>query len=231
MLAYLVRHAESLANVETAAGLNDGLSDLGRRQAQALAQRLHAAGIRAIYSSPFRRAIETALPLARMSNEKIRIRPELCEHHHLFGGSSADIGVPEMARLVDDFPEVQPCPDHGGAFVWAPADEPFADLLKRTRAFAAFLKARWSAPDDVITVFGHGSPTARLIEAWLTDEPGPSFRFVIDNGTVSALRCFDGVNSLVCLNEASHLRGLPVPAGANSSADGVFRPRPVSITW
>ncbi len=229
MLAYLVRHAESLGNVADAAGLNDGLSDLGRRQAEALAQRLSPAGIRGIYSSPFRRAIETALPLAGRLRIRIRIRPELCEHHHL--PDAADLGVPEIDRLVREFPQAVPCPDHDGAYAWPPGDEPFGDLLVRARAFASYLKERWAEPDDVVAVFGHGSPIARLIEAWLTYQPGPSFRFVIDNGTISAVRYFDGVSSLVCLNEASHLRGLAAPAGANFSEEGVFRPRPATAPW
>ncbi|HVP13444.1 MAG TPA: hypothetical protein VMV94_19885 [Phycisphaerae bacterium] len=50
-------------------------------------------------------------------------------------------------------------------------------------------KARWLAPDNVVILIGHGSPIARLIEAWLTDDqPGASLRFTIDNAAVAALR-------------------------------------------
>ena len=77
----------------------------------------------------------------------------------------------------------------------------------------------------------HGSPVARLIEAWLTDRPGPWFRFTIDNGAVAALRHHDGVSTLVCLNEISHLRGLPLPDGSNFLADGGVKPSPASAYW
>ena len=77
----------------------------------------------------------------------------------------------------------------------------------------------------------HGSPIARLVEAWLTDQPGPWFRFTIDNAAVSAFRYHEGVSSLVCLNEISHLRGLPSPSRANFREDGSIKPIPPNGYW
>lgn len=60
---YLIRHGDALPGAdEVADGVYDDqpLSDLGRRQSQALAERLREVPIAAVYSSPIRRAYETA---------------------------------------------------------------------------------------------------------------------------------------------------------------------------
>jgi broad specificity phosphatase PhoE len=62
----LVRHGETLANREFRyiGARDDALSDRGSQQAQQLAQAFVAFPLAAIYSSPLRRAYQTALPIA-----------------------------------------------------------------------------------------------------------------------------------------------------------------------
>jgi len=55
------------------------LNEKGRSQAQALAERLAKAPIKAVYSSPLERAIETAEPLASALGLEAIIRPDLIE--------------------------------------------------------------------------------------------------------------------------------------------------------
>ncbi len=231
MLAYVVRHGESLSNLGRAKGLNDALSALGARQVEALAKRLAPAAVRAVYASPFVRCLETALPIARSLGLPVRVRPDLCEHHHLEPGTVADTALDAMGDLADRYPEVVPCPDHVGPFEWVPADESYEALMARLQALAAYLKDRWRGEDDVIVLISHGSPVARLIEAWLTNVPGPAFRFIIDNCGVNALRFDAGVSTLVCLNEVSHLANVPPPAAANWTGDGLIKAGPASTAW
>ncbi len=231
MLAYVVRHAESASNVDPAAGLNSDLSALGEQQAEALAKRLRAVPLSAIYSSPFARCLATAQAVRQGRDVPIRVRPDLCEHHHLSAESKVDTGLEPMDRLARRQTGVVACPDHPPPFVWVPSDESFGELVIRMKAFATHLKTRWPGEDDVVAVLGHGSPIARLIEAWIIDQPGPSFRFTIDNGAVTALRFCEDVSSLVCLNEVSHLRGLAVPPRANYTEDGRIKPQPPTSYW
>jgi 2,3-bisphosphoglycerate-dependent phosphoglycerate mutase len=231
MLVYVIRHAESLGNVQAEEGLNTALSPVGLQQAEALARRFDGQPIAAIYSSPFARSIQTALPIARRLHLPIRIRPELCEFQGLAPGEQADLGLAGIAAITARHPETTPCPDFAGPFAWPPPDESLSDMIARVRSFANALKARWLASEDTVLVIGHGSPIARMIEAWLTDQPGPSFRFTIDNAAVAALRYFDGVSSLVCLNDVSHLRGLAVSEKANYRADGSIKAVPPNGYW
>jgi len=231
MLIYLVRHAESQANVDAGAGLNSQPSPLGRRQIDRLVERFGRIPIHAVYSSPFERCLLTAVPIARTLDLPVWIRPELCEFHGLAPGAGMDHGLDGMDAIRARHPEVQPCPDYRGPRAWPAIDEPFSALLDRARRLAAFFKGRWQGAEDTILTVSHGSPTARLIDAWLTDTPGPSFRFIIDNAAVSALRYTAGVSGLICLNEISHLRGLDAPAAANFRADGSIKAVAPSNYW
>ncbi|MBI1365164.1 MAG: histidine phosphatase family protein [Alphaproteobacteria bacterium] len=74
---YLVRHGEASAawHVEH----DPGLSELGRRQAAAAAQRLRAFGPLDIVSSPLLRARETAEPTARLWERSVSIAGQVAE--------------------------------------------------------------------------------------------------------------------------------------------------------
>ncbi len=68
MRLYIIRHAEP-------AYPQDALTPLGHRQAQALARRLVGTGIDRIYSSPFRRALETARYTAEQLGLDVQVEP------------------------------------------------------------------------------------------------------------------------------------------------------------
>ncbi|MBN1536353.1 MAG: histidine phosphatase family protein [Anaerolineales bacterium] len=78
----LVRHGENDYMVKKIlAGRTPGvhLNDVGRSQAESVAEHLKNLPIKAIYSSPLERAWETAEPLARALNSEIVPRPDLLE--------------------------------------------------------------------------------------------------------------------------------------------------------
>ncbi|HLH62772.1 MAG TPA: histidine phosphatase family protein [Ktedonobacteraceae bacterium] len=76
---FIVRHADAIPGPEEIipSGVYDDLplSRIGREQAQALAERLGKMRFDAIYSSPLRRCLETAAPLA----EQLRLTPIVVE--------------------------------------------------------------------------------------------------------------------------------------------------------
>lgn len=78
----LVRHGENDYMVKKIlAGRTPGvhLNDVGRSQAESVAEHLKHLPIKAIYSSPLERTWETAEPLARALNSEIVPRPDLLE--------------------------------------------------------------------------------------------------------------------------------------------------------
>ena len=76
---FIVRHADAIPNEDEIipSGIYDDLplSRIGRVQAQALAERLSSLSFDAIYSSPLRRCLETAAPLA----ERLSMKPIIAE--------------------------------------------------------------------------------------------------------------------------------------------------------
>ncbi len=65
---FLVRHAERAADDPQ----DPGLTPAGRERAQLLARILADAGLTAVYSTPFRRTMDTARPVARAAGLDIR---------------------------------------------------------------------------------------------------------------------------------------------------------------
>lgn len=83
MFLYCVRHGETLFNAQgrIQGQLDTELSPLGKRQAEAVAAALAREPIDAIYSSPLRRAYETAEAIARHHRLPIRTDDRLKEIH------------------------------------------------------------------------------------------------------------------------------------------------------
>ncbi len=77
----LIRHGENNAVGKRLMGRLPGvhLNENGRKQAEQLAQALGGAPVKAIYSSPLERAVETAEPLARALDLPIQAAPGIAE--------------------------------------------------------------------------------------------------------------------------------------------------------
>lgn len=81
-LFLLIRHGENdYVKTRRLAGRLPGvhLNDTGRKQANLLAEKLAGAPIKAIYSSPLERAVETAQPIASALGLEVILRPGLIE--------------------------------------------------------------------------------------------------------------------------------------------------------
>jgi broad specificity phosphatase PhoE len=154
---YLARHGESDWN---AAGRFQGHSDrpltaLGRRQAEALADELAAtAALSAVYSSPLRRAFDTAAVVGA----RVGVDPApLDELREVDVGGWAGLSRAEVeARFPDAFRRWL-----DGGEGWEDG-ESYADMSRRV--LAAVLRVAAAHPDDEILVVSHGGPI-RAIQA------------------------------------------------------------------
>jgi broad specificity phosphatase PhoE len=98
----LIRHGETLWNRENRIqGHADiELSDHGRTQIQKLAHSLKEERINAIYSSPLKRAYETAQAIARLHDMDIKIEQNLRELNH---GDFESLTIQELQEKHDLF--------------------------------------------------------------------------------------------------------------------------------
>lgn len=106
---WLVRHGDCYENMEE--GSDPPLSALGRTQAERLAQRVRRVGATAVYSSPYRRAVETARTIGvdvRQDPRLVEIELELGNDGTLeFKESSASV-IERMRSVIDDIVEAHP---------------------------------------------------------------------------------------------------------------------------
>jgi broad specificity phosphatase PhoE len=103
MRIHLIRHGECLSDTDDSfGGIADfALSPGGRKQASVLAESLAGSGLAVIYSSPYRRALETAAIIRCRTGAPLTVVPGLCERN-CFGVLS---GV-SRARARELFPHV-----------------------------------------------------------------------------------------------------------------------------
>lgn len=106
---WLVRHGDCYEDM--AEGPDPPLSATGRKQAQRLAKRVHHVGATAIYSSPYRRALETARILGDDVHEDprlVEIELELGDDCTLDFKEPAPSVVKRMSSAIDEIVAAHP---------------------------------------------------------------------------------------------------------------------------
>ena len=150
-LVILVRHGQTPTTGVKLPGRAKGLhlSDVGRQQADAVAERLSVLSrIDAIYTSPLERARETAAPLARRRAMAARVERGLleCDFGEWTGGDLKDLGKKPEWQTVQKFPS-------GFRF---PGGESFTEMQSRIVEAIARMRARH--PGGVVVAFSHADP-------------------------------------------------------------------------
>ena len=93
MELYVARHAETALNAENrVCGISDdNLTEQGKLQAEHLAEELRGVSFGAIFSSPQKRALQTAQPIARQCRLSVREELRLAEQNYgIYEGAARD---------------------------------------------------------------------------------------------------------------------------------------------
>ena len=176
----LIRHGENDFTGKTLVGRMPGvhLNDRGREQAKLITSSLRDAPLKAIYSSPLERAVETAQPLADAFGLPIRIRPALAEvdFGDWQGISARSMRRRKLFHLVLDHPS-QACFPGGESFVQAQA-RVAAGLEEINRAHH---------PRDLVACFSHAD-VIKLALAYYLGLPLDNFqRLALGTASISVL--------------------------------------------
>jgi len=156
----LIRHAvNDFVKTGRLAGWTPGvhLNEEGQAQAAALAQRLDGLTIRAIYSSPLDRALETAEPLARPRGLTLRIVQNIGEVHYgeWTGAELKELAKQEMWHGVQFFPST----------TRFPSGESLGEM--QARAVAQCEALRVTHTDEVIAVVSHGDVIKAIVAHYI----------------------------------------------------------------
>jgi probable phosphoglycerate mutase len=210
---YLVRHgATTLSAEDRFAGTTDvELSDVGRAQAQALAERLADDNIAAAYCSPLRRTVETATIVARPANLNPQPRDGLREidHGRWEGLTRAEV----EARFADEYAAWEEDP-----FTFAPlGGESGLNVL--ARALPVIREIVVQHPNQNVLVVSHKA-TIRLVISSLLGFDARGYRDRLDQhpACLNVLDFKDPVRArLMLFNDISHYHDMPRRAAGRLS--------------
>jgi probable phosphomutase (TIGR03848 family) len=195
----LIRHGETDYNkkMHTAGRLpNVHLNKKGRLQAQSLADGLATAPIKAIYSSPLERTLETAEPLAKILKLEIVSMEGLLETN---SGEWQGQSVKKLRRLKI-WHTVQ---QHPSLFHF-PGGESIAECQYRMVQVLESLRLKY-LPQDLVICFSHADPI-KQVAAYYLGLPLDNFqRLCIDLASVTALQITESGSRLIMLNYNSSL--------------------------
>jgi broad specificity phosphatase PhoE len=210
----LVRHGATGLTAEDRFSGAEGvdLSEEGRAQARALAERLTCEKLAAAYASPLSRTRETAEIIARRHGLPITFRDGLREisHGHWEGLTRGDVET----RFGDEYPNWEADP-----FTFAPeGGESGVSVL--ARALPVIREIVVAHPGETVLVVSHKA-TIRLVLASLLGFDARGYRDRLDQ----APACLNVVEfkspvhaRLMLFNDVSHYASAPRRPGANLSS-------------
>ena len=194
-LLLLIRHGENeyVKTGKLAGRLPDvHLNERGRKQAAALAESLAGLPLKAIYSSPLERAIETAEPIAENRKLEIQLRPELMDNDI---GKWQGRSLKQLSR-TKKWKIVQRAPSR---FTF-PEGESFLQTQTRIASCLDEIAASHK-PKDIVAVVFHADPI-KLAVSHLIGLPLDNFqRLGCDTGSVTFIYVGEGSAHLMRLNQ------------------------------
>ena len=181
-LLLLIRHGENdFVKTGKLPGRLPGihLNEKGQKQAAALGEALRDVPIRAIYSSPLERALETAEPIAKARNLPILQEPDLRD---------SDVGKWQgkslkVLRLTNAWKVVQNAPSR----FQFPEGESFIELQTRIANALEDMIRKHNKPKHIVAAVFHADPIKLAVSHFLGLPLDHFQRLVCDTGSVTVL--------------------------------------------
>ncbi len=210
-LLLLIRHGENeYVKTGKLAGHLPGihLNERGQKQAQALGEALAHVPLKAIYSSPLERAMETAEPIATSHKLEILQVPGL---------KDADVGKWQgkslkVLRLTNVWKIVQQAPSR----FQFPEGESFIDVQTRIADALEAIVRKHNKPKDIVAVDFHADPIKLAVSHFLGLPLDHFQRLSCDTGSVAAIHVSDIGANLIKLNQRPPFDFLQVQDGSKT---------------
>lgn len=205
---FIVRHADAIPGEDEIipSGIYDDLplSRVGREQAQALAERLSSSSFDAMYSSPLRRCLETAAPLA----ELLGIKPVIIE-------GLKEIRLGNIRPLPNDGHDLaaltKALQERQVDIVRLAGEVGHFDVIPDSESSAAFRKRVVETLDEIarnhigqrVLAFAHGG----VVNAYVAEVLGlqKEFFYPAANTSITVVRVSSKHRVLYVLNDIGHI--------------------------
>ncbi len=208
---FIVRHADAIPdeNEIIPSGIYDdlSLSRVGREQAQALAKRLSSLSFDAMYSSPLRRCLETAAPLAK----RLGMTPIIVEglkeiklgNIHPLPGDGKDLAALAQA-LQERQMDIVRMAGEAGHWDVIPDSEPSRSFRKRV--VEALDEIALNHIGQRALAFAHGG----VVNAYVAEVLGleKEFFYPAANTSITVVRVSGKHRVLFVLNDLGHVKKL-----------------------
>jgi len=201
MRAILVRHGETLWNARRrvqGGAFDIELSPVGKEQAEKVARALKEEKVAAVYSSPLKRALETARLIAGEHGLEVVVEPDLRE---IEAGKAEGMAIEDLERLFPDFWE--DWRQGKGSIRW-PGGESLEELA--SRVWGVVERIRREHPDDTVVIVAHIFVLICLVLQALGLDLGNFRRLRMDVGSISVLNFDRDRVFLEKLNDTCHWR-------------------------
>jgi probable phosphomutase (TIGR03848 family) len=169
------------------------LNEKGIAQAKALADLLKPVKLRAVYSSPLERAVETARPIAKAQGLKVVRREGLGEIRY---GSWQGQSLKALRRRKL-WPLIQGIP----SLARFPEGESFPEAQARVVAELEALRSHHKRKKDIIACVFHSDPIKLAIAHYIGMPLDLFQRLIIDPASINILHIGDGHTHLIRLND------------------------------
>lgn len=194
-LLLLIRHGENdFTKTHKLAGYtpNVHLNERGQNQAQALADALKEVPVKAIYSSPLERAVETATPIAAARKLELQTEPGLLETNvgKWQGRSLAALRLQKHWKVVQSAPSRAQFPE----------GETFYECQARVVTALDSISRKYK-PQDIVACIFHADPIKLAIAHYIGLPLDHFQRLSCDTGSLTALYVSESGANLIKLNQ------------------------------
>ena len=196
----IVRHGQTIWNLERKyQGHSDiALTEKGLKQAEAVAVRLAAEPVDAVYASDLSRAFKTAECIAAKHNLKVGLVPALREIK--FGDWEGLTYEEITARWPGLLGKLWSTPDE----LEIPGGESFHQL--KARAYDAVTKIVAAHPEQTVAIVAHGGTIGTILCAMLNIHLNHVWSIRQDNTAVNIVEYYEGRPTICLLNCIRHLQ-------------------------
>ena len=194
----LIRHGQTDWNIEKRVQGGGEMNALGRAQAAALAERLRAESVAAVYSSPALRARQTARILAQPHILTVRQRSDLRDIDY---GSYGGKYTADVQRQDPDLWKQWVEARHTVQF---PDGEGLPDMRRRMERFLSSIAENDSA--ETLLAITHDSPIRAAVSIALGVDDSHHHQFVVQVASMTVLEVTQAGCQLLGFNDTDHLK-------------------------